>query len=240
MDEHAAYPETITVDQRRTRAENLLQVVSFRVGNEEFGLDILRVHEIIRVQDLTRVPNSPDFVDGVINLRGKVIPVISLRRRFGLQEQAHDKEIRIVVLEIQNMVLGSIVDSVSEVLRLPAHTVAPPPRLGKIGREFVAGVGKLENRLMILLDVGPDHGRPGKRGSRRAGAMKGAGSGPDNRMEEFYQDPALLQAFLVESEELLQAIDQDLVELESEPDSEDLLNRIFRALHTIKGTAGAA
>ena len=153
MDEKANYSVTVTRDQPYSRSEELLQVVSFRVGNEEFGLDILRVHEIIRLQELTRVPNSPEFVDGVINLRGKVIPVIALRKRFGLPEQPHDKETRIVVLEIQNMVLGFIVDSVSEVVRIHATTVVPPPRLGEIEREFVSGVGKLQDRLLILLDV---------------------------------------------------------------------------------------
>jgi len=143
---------TITSDVPRHGAQDLIQVVSFKVGNEEYGLDILRVQEIIRLQELTRVPNSPDFVDGVINLRGKVIPVIALRKRFGLQEQTHDKETRIVVLETQSTVLGFIVDSVSEVIRIPANTVAVPPRIGKIEREFVS-VGKLENRLLILLDV---------------------------------------------------------------------------------------
>lgn len=131
----------------------LLQLVSFHIGGEEFGLDILRVQEIIRVQQLTRVPNSPDFVDGVINLRGKVIPVIGLRRRFGLEEAPHDKQTRIVVVEVHGTVLGFIVDSVSEVLRIPLDTVEPPPRLGKVDREYVSGVGKLNNRLLILLDV---------------------------------------------------------------------------------------
>jgi purine-binding chemotaxis protein CheW len=131
----------------------LLQLVSFHIGGEEFGLDILRVQEIIRVQQLTRVPNSPDFVDGVINLRGKVIPVVALRKRFGLEELAHDKQTRIVVIEVKGTVLGFIVDSVSEVLRIPADTVEPPPRLGKVEREYVSGVGKLDNRLLILLDV---------------------------------------------------------------------------------------
>ena len=132
---------------------HLIQLVSFHVGGEEFGLDILRVQEIIRVQQLTRVPNSPEYVDGVINLRGKVIPVIALRRRFGLEERAHDKETRIVVTEVKGTVLGFIVDSVSEVLRIPSETVEPPPRLGKVEREYVSGVGKLDNRLLILLDV---------------------------------------------------------------------------------------
>ena len=132
---------------------DLLQLVSFHIGGEEFGLDILRVQEIIRIQALTRVPNSPEFVDGVINLRGKVIPVIALRKRFGLEELAHDKQTRIVVIEVNGTVLGFIVDSVSEVLRIPADTVEPPPRLGKVQREYVSGVGKLDNRLLILLDV---------------------------------------------------------------------------------------
>jgi purine-binding chemotaxis protein CheW len=131
----------------------LLQLVSFVVGGEEFCLDILRVQEIIRIQALTRVPNSPDFGEGVINRRGKVIPVIALRKRFGLDELPYDKQTRIVVSETKGAVLGFIVDSVSEVLRIPADTVEPAPRLGKVEREYVSGVGKLDNRLLILLDV---------------------------------------------------------------------------------------
>ena len=127
--------------------------MSFKVGEEEFGIEILSVQEIIRLQELTRVPNSPEFVDGVINLRGKVIPVIALRKRFGLPQQAHDKETRIVVLETNSIVIGLVVDSVSEVLRIPADAVVPPPRLGTIEKEFVSGVGKLDNRLLILLDL---------------------------------------------------------------------------------------
>jgi purine-binding chemotaxis protein CheW len=160
MDEYNGQSGTITLEHSPSGAERLIQVVSFKVGDEEFGLDILRVQEIIRLQALTRVPNSPDFVDGVINLRGKVIPIIALRKRFGLQEQPHDKQTRIVVLEVQNMVVGFIVDSVSEVLRIPANTVVPPPRLGKIEREFVSGVGKLEDRLLILLDIDRIMGGP--------------------------------------------------------------------------------
>jgi purine-binding chemotaxis protein CheW len=132
---------------------DLLQLVSFHIGGEEFGLNILRVQEIIRIQQLTRVPNSPDFVDGVINLRGKVIPVVALRKCFGLEDLAHDKQTRIVVVEVKGTILGFIVDSVSEVLRIPKDTVEPPPRLGKVDREYVSGVGKLNDRLLILLDV---------------------------------------------------------------------------------------
>jgi purine-binding chemotaxis protein CheW len=131
----------------------LLQLVGFHVGEEEFGINILRVQEIIRAQQLTRVPNSPEFMEGVMNLRGKIIPVIALRKRFGLEAVAPDKQNRIVVVEIQGTVLGFVVDAVSEVLRIPAGTVEPPPRLGLVEREYVSGVGKLGDRLLILLDA---------------------------------------------------------------------------------------
>jgi purine-binding chemotaxis protein CheW len=131
----------------------LLQLVGFHVGDEEFCLDILRVQEIIRLQQLTRVPNSPDALDGVMNLRGKIIPVIALRKRFGLEQASSDKNARIVVVEVKGTVLGLIVDSVSEVLRIPADRVEPPPQLGQVRQEYVSGVGKLDDRLLILLDV---------------------------------------------------------------------------------------
>ncbi len=133
--------------------EEVLQLVGFQVGDEEFGINILRVQEIIRAQQLTRVPNSPEFLEGVMNLRGKIIPVIALRKRFGLEEAPPDKQNRIVVVEIQGAVLGFVVDAVSEVLRIPADTIEPPPRLGPVEREYVAGVGKLGDRLLILLDA---------------------------------------------------------------------------------------
>lgn len=138
-------------DQSQSHGE--LQLVGFHVDGEEYGLDVLRVHEIIRVQHLTRVPNSADFIDGVMNLRGKIVPVVALRRRFGLEPKAMDKETRIVVVETKGTVLGFIVDSVSEVFRIPADKIEPPPRLGKVDREYVSGVGKLDERLLILLDI---------------------------------------------------------------------------------------
>jgi purine-binding chemotaxis protein CheW len=131
----------------------MLQLVGFHIGGEEFALDILRVQEIIRLQELTRVPSSPDCMDGVMNLRGKIIPVITLRTRFGLDRIASGEQTRIVVIETKATVLGIIVDSVSEVLRIPADSVEPPPRLGKVNREYVSGVGKIDDRLLILLDV---------------------------------------------------------------------------------------
>ena len=134
-------------------SERLLQVVSFRLGGEEYGLEILRVQEIIRMVGLTRVPNSRRFVEGVINLRGKVIPILGLRKRFGLEARESDRGTRIIVVEVASDVIGFEVDSVSEVLRIPVETIEPPPRLSRHNNEYVSGVGKLQDRLLLLLDI---------------------------------------------------------------------------------------
>lgn len=132
----------------------LIQLVTFSIGEEEFGVDILKVQEIIRTMEITKVPRAPVFVEGVINLRGKVIPIIDLRSRFGLQTRDHDQHTRIIVIEISEMIVGFVVDSVSEVLRIPASTVEPPPAVvSGLESEYINGVGKLEDRLLILLDL---------------------------------------------------------------------------------------
>lgn len=133
--------------------ESLLQIVTFQVGSETFGLDILKVHEIIRFQTLTRVPNLPPYVEGVLNLRGKVIPVIGLRQRIGLERLEATGTTKIVVATVKQQVLGFMVDSVSEVLRIRQDAVEPAPRLRDVQQKYVAGVGKLENRLLLLLDL---------------------------------------------------------------------------------------
>jgi len=136
------------------KSEELLQLVSFNIGDEEFGVDILKVHEINRMVDVTRVPNMPEYIDGVINLRGKVIPIIDLRRRFGMERKEKDKNTRIVVVELSGKVLGFVVDAVSEVLRIPKSvTEPPPPIIAGIEAEYITAIGKLENRLLILLDL---------------------------------------------------------------------------------------
>ncbi|MFA7289765.1 MAG: chemotaxis protein CheW [Melioribacteraceae bacterium] len=132
----------------------LLQLVSFMIGDEEFGVDILLVQEIIRMLQVTKVPNSPDFVDGVINLRGRIIPVIDFRSKLGIQRKVHDKDTRIVVVEVSGKTVGFIVDAVTEVLRIPADiTEAPPELVTGINSEFIKAVGKLEDRLLILIDI---------------------------------------------------------------------------------------
>jgi purine-binding chemotaxis protein CheW len=133
--------------------QEALQIVAFRVGTEQFGLEIHRVQEIIRDQRLTRVPNAPEFVEGVINLRGKIVPVIALRKRLGITGEAETPTPRIVVLQLKDLVVGLSVDSVPEVLRVPPDAVVPPPRLQETDRQYVSGVVRLKEQLIILLDV---------------------------------------------------------------------------------------
>lgn len=136
-------------------AENeLLQLVSFVVGDEEFAVPILSVQEINRMMQITRVPQSPPFVEGVINLRGKIIPVIDLRKRFGMGGLENTADARIIVVEVQNRVIGFTVDRVNEVLRLSSDIVDPPPSMVcGIDSDYVQGVGKLDDRLLILLSL---------------------------------------------------------------------------------------
>lgn len=133
---------------------NLLQLVSFKLGDEEFGVDILRVQEINRMMQITRVPNSPNSVEGVINLRGRVIPVIDLRVKLNMTKIDYSPDTRIIVVEIKNQTVGFIVDSVREVLRIPENiTENPPDMVSGINSQYITAVGKLEDRLLILLDL---------------------------------------------------------------------------------------
>jgi len=142
------------MQETKQKQEEMLQLVSFKLGDEEFGVDIMQVQEIIRMQEITSVPNAPEFVEGVINLRGRVIPIIDLRKRFGLEEKSHDKATRIIVVKVDDLTVGLVVDEVSEVLRIPADTVEPPPPIvAGVESEYIKGVGKLEDRLLILLDL---------------------------------------------------------------------------------------
>jgi purine-binding chemotaxis protein CheW len=132
----------------------VLQLVSFQLGPEEYAIDILGVQEIIRLVEITHVPNAPYFVEGVVNLRGKVIPIINLCTRLGLSSEEPTKDTRIVVVEAGRVILGFIVDSVEEVLRLPEEFIEPPPSTAGGGAsDFHKGVGRVEGRLLILLDL---------------------------------------------------------------------------------------
>jgi len=142
------------MEESQRKDDELLQLVTFSIDGEEFGVDILTVQEIIRTMEITKVPRAPDFVEGVINLRGKVIPIIDLRCRFGLESKTHDSHTRIIVIQISQVVVGFVVDSVSEVLRIPVSTVEPPPPVvAGLDSDYISGVGKLKDRLLILLDL---------------------------------------------------------------------------------------
>jgi purine-binding chemotaxis protein CheW len=131
-----------------------LQVVGFRVGRETFGVPISSVREIVRVPEITSVPNAPDYVEGVINLRGQIIPVVDLRKRFGTKALESNRRNRIVVVEFEGRLVGMIVSSASEVLRIPASQIEEPHHVFPEGElDYVTGVGKLPGRLVILLDL---------------------------------------------------------------------------------------
>ena len=130
------------------------QVVGFRIGNETYGVRIGSVREIVRVPEITIVPNAPEAIEGVINLRGKIVPVMDLRKRFGNVSVQPDKKNRILVVELESRLLGLIVSSASEVLKIPPSEIEPPGTVFAEGESsYVTGVGKLKGRLIILLDI---------------------------------------------------------------------------------------
>lgn len=135
-----------------TRGE-LRQFISFSVGDEEYGLELLRVKEVIRVREITWLPKAPSFVKGIINLRGDVIPIIDLRDKFGLEAKDATAMTRVIVTEVAGKLMGMVVDSASQVVRIPVDQIDPPPAvLGGFSEEFITGVGKIEDKLIILLN----------------------------------------------------------------------------------------
>ena len=140
--------------QHDAQQQDLRQFVSFVVAGEEFGVNILTVQEIIRPVDITRVPHAPDFVKGVINLRGRILPVIDLRTRFGFPAQERTGDMRIVVVEIGGRTVGFMADAVQEVLRVDVSSIESAPELAMgIDADYLRGVAKLDERLLILLDL---------------------------------------------------------------------------------------
>src|SRR5215471_6440931 len=131
-----------------------LHIVGFRVGRETFGVPIGLVHEILRVPEVTAVPDSPNYVEGVINLRGKIVSVVDLRKRFGEKQITPNKKNRIMVTEVEGKMVGLIVDAASEVMKIAENDVELPPSVFEDGElHYVTGVGKLKGRLIILVDL---------------------------------------------------------------------------------------
>jgi purine-binding chemotaxis protein CheW len=131
-----------------------MQLVSFKLGKELYGIEITKVREIILITEITRIPETPVFLKGLINLRSTVIPVIDLRVRFGLPEAELSDESRIMVIQACGRTIGIMVDAVSEVLRVKHDQIAPPPpTVAGLGRDYLNGLVKLDDRLLILLDI---------------------------------------------------------------------------------------
>ncbi|MCL4462953.1 MAG: chemotaxis protein CheW [Firmicutes bacterium] len=142
------------MNKTEEQPQDELQLVAFFLQGEEFAVDIQRVREVLKLPPITPLPQSLDFIEGVINLRGEVIPVIDLRKRFRLADAAKSEKARIIIVEIDEGMVGLIVDSVTEVLHLNPSAIEPPPRrLAGTRTEFISGVGKLGDRLIIILHL---------------------------------------------------------------------------------------
>jgi purine-binding chemotaxis protein CheW len=135
-----------------TDSIDILQLVSFKLDEIEYGIDILSVHEILRIPEITRLPNTPEYIKGVINLRGNVIPVVDIRLRFGMQQVALTELSRIIVVEIGEKRVGLLVDNVYQVIRLSRSRIDEPHDLIEgISTEFISGIGRLQDRLIVIL-----------------------------------------------------------------------------------------
>ena len=128
--------------------------LTFVLGKEEYGIEILKVREIIGLMEITTVPQTPDYMKGVINLRGKVIPIIDLRLKFSMAEEEHTQETCIIVVEVGSAQVGIIVDSVSEVTDIKGEDIEDAPNFGQeIDTNFIMGLGKVKDKIIILLDI---------------------------------------------------------------------------------------
>jgi purine-binding chemotaxis protein CheW len=145
---------TAEKSQMSLKMQDYLQVVSFRLGVEEYAIEITRVKEIILVEGITKVPQMPSFIEGIINLRGTVIPVLDLRKRFEVGKSDFTEHTRIVVTRMQGRIVGMIVDAVSRVMKIPkAHIQPPPDTIACVAGDYLVGVAKLDDRMQLLLDI---------------------------------------------------------------------------------------
>lgn len=146
--------DAINNSQNGDATNETIQLVSFQLSQEEYGIEITKVQEIILMGEITRVPQTEEYVVGLINLRSTVIPIIDLRLRFCLDQTEETDETRIVVVNVAGKTMGIVVDSVSEVLRISQNQIAPPPpTVAGLGEEYLTGLVKMEDRLLIMLDI---------------------------------------------------------------------------------------
>ncbi len=150
-DENICGSEFLDFDDEDTQKDKYL---TFHVGHEDFGMEIERVTEIIRMQKIADLPNVPDYVKGVINLRGKVIPVVDMRIRFEIEEREYDDRTCIIVVNVNNSLVGLVVDSVNEVVDIRKEEIEPPPQtVGNESEYYIKGFGKIGQEVKILLNV---------------------------------------------------------------------------------------
>ena len=159
---------------------NTQQLVVFSLSSEEYGVPITQIQEIIRLPEITRVPGASGFIEGVINLRGRIIPIIDLRGRFGLGRKERTEKNRIVVADAVGQTVGLVVDGVSEVLQVSGEQIDPiPPSLASVDSEYLSGVAKVGKLLVILLNLGKIFNDPEK-----AELADAAGAGVSGDKEE--------------------------------------------------------
>ena len=146
--------QPIESTESRAEIEDSTNLVTFRLGSGEYAIDIMQAKEIIKMEKITLIPNAPDFVEGVINLRGNIIPIIDLKKRFNLEEIEGDKNTGIIIVKIEDVDMGIIIDSISKVVSISNSDIQPPPpMLSGIGQKYIKGVGKLEDKLLVVLDL---------------------------------------------------------------------------------------
>ncbi len=159
-------------ENHKAEGTGTMQLVSFRLAQEEYGIEITKVQEIILMGEITRVPQTPPYIKGLINLRSSVIPIVDLRLRFGLSQEEQTDETRIMVVNVAGKTIGIVVDAVSEVLRISHEQIAPPPpTVAGLGREYLTGLVRLDNRLLILLDIDKILTQEGKSACETAAAV---------------------------------------------------------------------
>lgn len=140
--------------EQNRHVENEMKVIVFRLRDEEYGVEVNQVRSIERMQHITRVPKTPPFVKGVINLRGVVTPIINLRSRFDLEEEEYTESTRIIIVAVNDVEVGLIVDAANDVIDIPNDAIEPPPEVvGGVEAEYLRGVAKLDQRLLILLNL---------------------------------------------------------------------------------------
>lgn len=132
-----------------------ISLVTFRLGSGEYAIDIMQAKEIIKIEKITLIPNAPDFVEGVINLRGNIIPIIDLKKRFKIEDLTNqEKNTGIIIVKIDNLDMGIIIDSISKVVSIANSNIQPPPPMfSGIGQRYIKGVGKIGDKLLVVLDL---------------------------------------------------------------------------------------